>query len=148
MKNLFHRIRRGAVSRKKGLSRNQRGAATVELALTLPLFLAAVFGIVEISRLIYTQAALSYAAEEATRYAVVNEGNVTTAEIEAYAAARLIGVIDSNTAVFSAVAPVDPVSNTALFTVRVSYPYEFMLPYVSDGAITLSAASTGFLAFQ
>ncbi len=148
MKSLFHRVRRAATSRKKGLVRNERGAAAVEMALTLPLFLAAVFGIMEVGRLIYTQAALSYAAEEATRYAVVNEGLVTTAEIEAYAAARLIGVIDSNSAVFSATAPIDPVSNTALFTVQVSYPYDFMLPYVADGAITLSATSTGFLAFQ
>lgn len=147
MKNPFLRVFRGAAFRK-GLTRSERGAATVELALTLPLFLAAVFGIVEIGRLIYTQAALSYAAEEATRYAVVNEGNVTTADIEAFAAAQLMGVVDSNTAVFSAAAPIDPVSNTSLFTVQVSYPYDFMMPYVADGAITLTASSTGFLAFQ
>lgn len=155
MTNWIHKICRGSASdggqpvrRQKGFARNERGAAAVELALTLPLFLAAVFGVIEVGRLIYTQAALSYAAEEATRYAVVNEGSVTTTEIEAYAAARLIGVIDSDTAVFSAAAPLDVVSNTSLFTVTVSYPYDFMLPYVADGAITLSASSTGFLAFQ
>lgn len=131
----------------RGLKKDARGAAAIETALTLPILLGALFGIFEIGRLIYTQAALNFAAEEATRFAVVREGSVTTAQVEAYASTRLLAMVDSGAAVFTALAPVDPVTNTSIFTVQVNYPYNFMLPMVSNQSITLTASSTGFLAF-
>lgn len=129
------------------LKKDERGVAAVETAFTFPLMLLLLFGIFEIGRLVYTQAALNFAAEEATRFAVVREGTVTTAEVEAYASSRLLAMVDSTAAVFTASAPVDPVTNTSIFTVQVDYPYSFMVPMISNNSITLTASSTGFLAF-
>ena len=119
----------------------------VSFAIGLPTLLTAVFGAIEFGRFGFTQAALQYAASEATRYAIVRSGEVTTAEIEAYAASKLDGVFDHGLAVITAEAPIDPITGTSLFTVQVDYQFEFFLPFLPDGGITMSGVSSGFVAF-
>ncbi len=52
---------------------SQRGAAMVEMAVTLPLFLALVFAIIEFSMAYFAWARINEAARDATRYLVVND---------------------------------------------------------------------------
>lgn len=122
------------------------GASAVEFGLLFPLMLTAVLGIAEMGRLSYTQAALFFAAQEATRFAIVREGQVSDSEIQAFASQRLIS-LNQGLAVVTATSPVSAVTGTSLITVQVSYPFRFMLPLVSIDTITLTAQSSGFYAF-
>ena len=127
--------------------RDVRGSMAVSFAIGLPTLLGAVFGAIEFGRFGFTQAALEYAAAEATRYAIVRDGQVTTAEIEAFAASKLDGVFNHGLAVITAAAPIDPVTGTSLLSVQVNYQFDFFLPFLPEGGIMMTGASTGFLAF-
>ena len=70
--------------------RTERGAAMVEFAILLPLFLLVIAGIVDFGRAFFTQIALSNAAREGARAAIVS--TVTTTEIETRAASSAPGV--------------------------------------------------------
>ncbi len=61
--------------------RNQRGAAMVEMAVTLPLFLALVFAIIEFSMAYFTWARINEAARDATRFVIVNDPLVNLATL-------------------------------------------------------------------
>jgi Flp pilus assembly protein TadG len=129
------------------LARDRKGALAVEFALGIPIALSAIFGTVELGRLGFTQAALQHAAEEATRYAIVREGQITSTDIEAFAASTLTGVFDHETAVVTASSPIDPVTGTSLLSVQVNYQYQFILPFLPTEGIQLSGTSSGFIAF-
>ena len=131
----------------RALRRNNRGALTVEFAIGLPIVLSAIFGTMELGRLGFTQAALQHAAEEATRYAIVREGQVTPADIENYASEQLTGVFDRDAAVITAASPIDPSTGTSLLSVQVSYQYQFILPFLPAGGVQLTGSSSGFIAF-
>ena len=124
-----------------------RGSMAVSFAIGLPTLLTAVFGAIEFGRFGFTQAALEYAAAETTRYAIVRSGEVTTAELETYAASKLSGVFDRGLAVITATAPIDPVTGTSLLSVQVNYQFDFFLPFLPEGGITMTGASSGFVAF-
>ena len=124
-----------------------RGALSVEFGLAVPIILSTVFGTVELGRLGFSQAALQHAAEEATRYAIVREGQITPEEIETYAASKLTGVFDREAAVITAAAPIDPVTGTSLLSVQVNYQYQFLLPFLPHEGVQLSGNSSGFIAF-
>ena len=130
----------------RSAGRDKKGSVVAQFALGLPVALSAIFGTVELGRLGFTQAALSYAASEATRYAIVRDG-VTTEEIEAYAASKLTGVFNREVAVITAQAPIDPVTGTSLISVEVSYQYQFVLPFMPTEGIAMAGVSSGFLAF-
>ena len=134
-----------AASRR--VTKDVRGSMAVSFAIGLPTLLTAVFGAIEFGRFGFTQAALEYAAAETTRYAIVRSGDVTDEELEAYAAEKLSGVFDQGLAVFSAEQPVDPDTGTSELSVEVSYQFQFFLPFLPHGGITMVGASTGFIAF-
>ncbi len=129
------------------LRHDMRGALAVEFALGVPIILSAIFGTIELGRLGFTQAALQHAAEEATRFAIVRDGQITPADIEAFAATKLTGVFNREAAIVTATAPIDPVTGTSLFSVQVNYQYRFILPFLPSNGIQLSGNSSGFIAF-
>lgn len=138
----------GATARNaRAALQESHGALSVEFALAVPVILTAIFGAIELGRLGFTQAALQHAAEEATRFAIVREGEVTPLEIEAFAATKLTGVFDREAAVITATAPVDPVTGTSLLSVQVNYQYQYILPFLPQEGIQLSGNSSGFIAF-
>jgi hypothetical protein len=51
-----------------------RGQSVVELALVLPMFLALLFGMIDIGRIIWASDAVTNAAREGARYAIVHGG--------------------------------------------------------------------------
>jgi Flp pilus assembly protein TadG len=129
------------------LRHETRGALAVEFALGIPVILSAVFGAMELGRLGFTQAALQHAAEEATRFAIVREGQITPEDIEIFAASKLTGVFDREAAIVSAAAPIDPATGTSLLSVQVNYQYQFLLPFLPTEGIQLTGNSSGFIAF-
>ncbi len=56
----------------------ERGQGLVELALVLPIFLAMLFGIIDLGRVIWANDSLGNAAREAARYAIVHGGSDLT----------------------------------------------------------------------
>jgi Flp pilus assembly protein TadG len=80
----------------KGIYADTRGAVLVEAAITLPLFILMIFGLVELGLLMWTQAGLQHGAEMAARHAttlqVVNGTNPSNSTIQNFAAAQSLGV--------------------------------------------------------
>ncbi len=125
---------------------DKRGSAGVEFALVLPIYLVILLTIIEGGRLAYSQAALYFAAQEATRFAIVREGNVSDEEIRQFASDRLIG-LPENLAVVTVESPINPTVNTSEYTVQISYSFTPIIPYMANDTLTLSASSSGFIAF-
>jgi hypothetical protein len=60
-----------------GRCRRTRGQALVEFSLVLPVFLALLFGMVDLGRVIWANVSLANAAREAARYAIVHGGSTS-----------------------------------------------------------------------
>lgn len=72
------------------LWRARDGAAAVEFAMVLPLLLLVLFGIMELGRVMWTQSALNFAVQEASRcMAVEAPACATTAGAQAFAAQKV-----------------------------------------------------------
>ncbi|MDX1400478.1 MAG: TadE/TadG family type IV pilus assembly protein [Kiloniellales bacterium] len=128
----------------KNLMSHKDGSVAVEFAfVAIPLMLLT-GGIVEFARYSYTQSALHFAAEEATRYAVVRGGSVTESELVAVAQNSML-FLDTGVSAICITAPAG--TATAELTVTISYDYEPIIGLVGR-AITLSGESAGFIAFS
>lgn len=128
-----------------GIARDTGGATAVEFALTFPILIVALMGVIELGRLGYTQTVLQFAAQEATRYAIVRDGNVTEQELTDFTRDKLIG-LNGDIAVVTIQSPLNPDTQTAEYSVVVNYDFTPMIPYASGGSLTLSASSQGFVA--
>lgn len=121
-----------------------RGVSVVEFALLAPVFLGLVIGAIEFGRAAYTQGVVSFAAEEATRYAVVNY-SITEDEVRDLTEDCLLGIDPARINAIVVTGPIDPVDNTRTISVEVSYDFQFLLPLMPDSVIPISGASRGFL---
>ncbi len=131
------------------LKASDEGVTAVEFALVLPIYLASLLSVMEISRMVYTKAAVMHAAEEATRYAMVNYG-ATTTELETKATAGLVGLSADNLLAVVITNPVDPTDQTRLVSIQINYQYVPILPigYFLGGDETgfeITGESKGFL---
>jgi Flp pilus assembly protein TadG len=81
------------------------GQALVEFALVIPMFLALLFGVIDLGRVIWANDSLANAAREGARYASVHAGtpalttSVSKADIRTYTQNFAIGGGDANVAV-------------------------------------------------
>ena len=98
----------------------ERGSATVEFALLLPLLLLLIFGIIDFGRALNAQITLTQAAREGVRLAAMDSSNVVS---RTQAAATGL----SNVTVSATVCPVGA-SQGADATVKVTYAYQFATP--------------------
>lgn len=130
--------------------RDEEGAAAVEFAFTLPIFMGLVIFAAEAARLVYTLSAISFAAAEASRYVVVNQ-DATSTEVLAVAQEHIYGLDPANLQALLYEAPVDPATSTSLVTVTIQYLYEPILPVTVfldpsyAGGFVLNGVSRGFL---
>ena len=136
-------LRRRIRTRLHLLQAHEAGSQVVELALMLPVLLAVFCGVMECGRILFTHAALNFAAQEATRYATVNY-DATIEDIKTIAKSRLI-VIDSSKIIDIDVPPLepDPVDQTKLVTVEIAYLFQPILP-IGLGSFTMTGHSRGF----
>ena len=124
-----HRPRRRQPGRPRRLRHLlQSGVAAVEFALVLPLLLALLFGMVEVSLLLYDQAVITNASREGARAGIVlKTPKLTPAEIEQvalnYSLNALVSLGAAAPPVVSVTQAADPVFATPL-TVTVSYTYK------------------------
>ncbi len=117
------------------LFRSRSGATAVEFALVALPFCMMIFGIIEFSRLIWTQSALQFAVERAARCAAVNPSTCGTPDqIATYAASQMLAPgIASSAFSYAAVTCGSKVSATAGFT--------FIATGLLPPALTLTAQS-------
>lgn len=145
-KGLIKRLRQGI----KRFSRDTSGVAAVEFAMTIPIYLGSIIMLVELSRIVYTQGVVLYAAEEATRYALVHY-DATSADVQTIAEQNLLGLDPDNITAIIITSPVDPSDQTKLVTVEVQYQYlpilslEAFLDLGSDAGLAIKGESSGFL---
>ncbi len=120
------------------------GLTAVEFALMAPVFLTLFFGVIELGRAAYTQGVVTFAAEEATRYAVVNY-NISETEVRDLTEDCLLGVNRDRINAIVVTGPIDPADNTRTISVEVSYDFQFLMPFLPDDSVTISGTSRGFL---
>jgi Flp pilus assembly protein TadG len=83
--------------RRTALDQRADGQALVEFALIIPIFLALLFGVVDLGRVIWANDSLASAAREGARYASVHAGtpalttSVSKADIRSYTQGFAIG---------------------------------------------------------
>lgn len=133
----YSRYRRGLVP----LWACRLGATAVEFAIVMPIFLAMVLGVVEISRAMWIKATMQYAAEQTTRYFMVNN-NKTTAELETYAQARFLELgMASIVASVTYTATQDTSTDPDNMTITLTYSFEALVSFIPVPDVTLSATA-------
>lgn len=125
--------------------RDNRASMVVEFAFIGPVMLTMLFGVIEFGRFAFTQSALNYAAEETTRYAIVNGGNVTNDELLTYARTKLLG-LDDTLAVLCLLSPVTTVQ-TSTVSITIDYNFDLLVPLPMEG-IVLQGSSDGYISFS
>ena len=117
------------------LLRDRRGATAVEFGLTAPVFMALMFGVVEVALAVWTQFGLQYGVEAAARCATVNPSTCgTSSQIASYAATNALG-LTVPVSTFTASTP------SCGNQVQASYTYTFLTSYFGTPAVTLTARS-------
>ena len=112
---------------------DSRGATIVEFALTVPVFLAMLIGVLEFGLLLWTQLGLQHATEMAARCASVNSNACgTTANIQSYASTQAYG-LNPPPSTFTVSSPACGSQVTA------NYTFAFVTSYFGAPTIALSA---------
>ncbi len=139
---------------------SEAGVTAVEFAMAAGVFLTLLLGIIELGRFSFTQAMLFYAAEEGTRWAVVNPpppAEAPSSEHTTYedqlkdfikSKVALAGLIDGE-GVDAVINPniTNNADNTRWVDIQVRYTFTFLMPFMGGlGPIQIDADSTGFLA--
>jgi Flp pilus assembly protein TadG len=111
---------------RKRLLKNERGAALLEAAVTIPLILLISVAIFEFGRAYQTWQVLTNAAREGARVAVIN-GTTDTQVTDAVRNYMTIGRLDK-----AASAPIDinrsaPLGDTTASQITISYPFDFLV---------------------
>jgi Flp pilus assembly protein TadG len=119
---------------RKSISENS-GATAVELALTMPLFLALLMGVIQIGLALWTQFGIQYGSEAAARCASVDAASCGTSDqIATYAAGHALGLSLPKSA-FSVSIP------SCGNQVSASFVYRFNTLLLGTPSVTLSARS-------
>jgi len=84
-------------------STDTRGATAVEFALTAPLFIAMLFGVIQVGLMLWTQFSMQHAVEAAARCASTG-ACVTSSDVQSYAVQYAIG-LGFSPSVFTAASP-------------------------------------------
>ena len=125
----------------------ESGAAAIELAVVLPVFVLMSYGGMEISHYAYTRLALSDAAREGTRYAMVHgaasSAPASAGAIQTYVRSRIALIDGAQVTVTTTFTPDN--NPGSLVKVAVSYPFAPFVPgfdYLTARTLTSSAQMT------
>lgn len=118
----------------------RRGSAAVSFSLTLPVLLMMIGGVIEISRLMYTDSTLKFAVQEAARAAIVRGGAstnpITVDGIGTIVRSTSVSLDPDLIAVDVAYSPDNRPGSTV--TVQASYRFDFIVPLLEGiGGIEL-----------
>jgi Flp pilus assembly protein TadG len=108
------------------LLRDRRGATTVEIGFTLPIFLALLLGTFEFGRLFFTWSTIQYATEQTGRFAM-SKPAATASELSTYLKTRLPGIVASMVAV-NVTPETDAGVNYMVIVARVHFSFMSIFP--------------------
>ena len=121
------------------------GAAAIEFAFGLPIFLALVYMLFEFARIFWSQNTLEYAIEEAARFAMVRP-TATVAEVQTVANNSAVGL--STTDLTFDVVFSDVNGSRGLVSITGTYNYAPVVPLVLPFAGTKSVIDLKTLEFD
>lgn len=136
------------------IGKDSRGATMVEFAFAAPFIFLLTFGFFEFSRILYTQAILKYASQEATRYATVSfdEGNLDPdylqqikLEIKDVATEKMIMLDPTKISRFDVNVEVNPSDMTKVVSVVIDYDFSLVIPVLSNTHFVFHGESESFL---
>lgn len=107
----------------------------MEFALIAPVFLILVMGTIELSRAMWIKATMQFAAEETSRYAIVNT-SASSATLQTYAT-NVMTTYGVDTTGVSVVAS----STSTTVTITITFTFSSIVPLLSIPDITLNAMS-------
>ena len=124
----------------------RKGATAVEFALVAPVFLVMTLGVVEVGRVLWIKATMQHAAEQTTRYFMVNNADCTSdlatclTTLQTYATSRLgeSGMVTSD---FTVAAAETTISSTTYMQVSVTYTFTPIIEIVQFSDVSLSAVA-------
>ncbi len=117
------------------------GATAVEFAIVMPVFLAMVLGVIEMSRALWIKATMQYAAEQTTRYFMVNNEKTPT-ELETYVQARFLEMgMSSIVADVTYAATLDDTTTPDNMTITLTYSFVALVSFIPVPDVTLSATA-------
>jgi|SRR5436305_658825 uncharacterized membrane protein len=118
------------------------GVTAIETAILLPVFLTFLLGIFEFGRVMWIQSALQFAAESASRCAVINASSTCSSNsaTQTYASGQVLG-LSVPSGDFS-VSSSGTCGSGGSKTVSASFPFSFILAQLFPYTITLTASST------
>ncbi len=121
--------------------KGEKGQSMVEIALTMPLLLLILMGILDLGRAYFTFVALSDAAAEGATFAAIHPTDVT--EITARAAGSTDGLVTLAPEMVSVTFDGAAVTDSSVVTVTVQYNYDLLTPIVQsmvpNGTINMQA---------
>jgi Flp pilus assembly protein TadG len=117
---------------------NTAGNVAIEYGLIVPAMLLFIFGLMDASRLLWTNVTLTRATETAARCGAVNTTTCPAASIPAYAAtqAQSFGLYDAVAANFVATTPACGVQ------VQATYTFKFVVPWFPQFSSTAPFGGT------
>jgi Flp pilus assembly protein TadG len=136
------------MKRFRSLQCDERGAAAVELALSIPVLITMIYGIFEFCQLYEANAGMQHALGEGARYATLYDTSTSThiptdANIKARMNAKLFGPSGGT---FTVADPVTPPSSTCVscrtLTITYSRPMNFL--FFTGPTITLSRSKLAY----
>jgi Flp pilus assembly protein TadG len=111
----------------------QRGSALIEFVLIAPVLMLILFGIADLSLLFFNQTMITNASREGARYGIIAQDSVypTSAQITSYITTNFSTfLVNFSTTMppltVTVTKPTTPVTGNML-TVKVSYPYTFLI---------------------
>ncbi|MDE3015523.1 MAG: pilus assembly protein [Pseudomonadota bacterium] len=121
------------------LCKHETGAATVEMALVLPVFLLLVLGIMEFGRAYWTLNSMQIAIDEAGRYAMINVA-APDSQIISVAQSNLYGLNPND---FTVTSQSKTINSINYKVITATYTFSFIAPGVLPfGNITLTRQTT------
>jgi Flp pilus assembly protein TadG len=167
----IQRRRRSALTLFWKSAASERGDGMIEFAVVAVVLFTCIFGIIDCSRALYAYHFTSYAAREATRYAMVRGStwtstscaststfscNATSANVKAYVQSIIPPGMDSTTPLsVTTTWPGTELSGSAttcntangnnspgcLVMIKVTYAFNYLLPFLPTSTLNLSSTS-------
>jgi Flp pilus assembly protein TadG len=133
----------------------EHGATLVELAVSLPVLLTFVFGLIQVSIAMYTRSAISESAREGTRYAMVHGASCLTAgsasctlsaaNINTYVSSNSMPNLGGGSQTVNTTYPDGNQNRGSRVQVTVAYAFPFRVPYIPASTLTMSSTSVMYI---
>jgi Flp pilus assembly protein TadG len=126
---------------------NQRGAAMVEMALALPIYFLLVYGVIQLSFVLFGFCNATYACRMAARYAAVHGAGstsaCTSAQLKTIVMRYLWGAPSTGTTVNSTWTPDNNPGSTVTVSITIIYPTA--IPFSSLSQVTVGTSDQAII---